>query len=68
MDTIRKARKDRGVTQCELAARLGIDQSTLRRLERGQRSVTVRQLRAIAKALGMRAAELLDEETEQQAA
>lgn len=56
---IRAARKDRGVSQRELARALGVAQSTLSRIERGERRVSVDRLVAIARALGVRPADML---------
>lgn len=57
---IRAARKERGVSQRDLARALGMAQSTLSRIERGERRVSVDRLIAIARALGVRPADMLD--------
>ena len=57
---IRAARKKRGISQRDLARTLGMAQSTLSRLERGERRVSVDQLIEIARALGVRPADMLD--------
>lgn len=57
---IRAVRKERGVSQRELARALGVAQSTLSRMERGERRVSVDRLIAIARALGVRPADMLD--------
>lgn len=57
---IRAARKGRGISQRDLARTLGMAQSTLSRIERGERRVSVNQLIEIARALGVRPAEMLD--------
>lgn len=45
-------REQHGLTQAELAARCGIDQADLSRIERGATSPTARTLQRIAEALG----------------
>lgn len=57
---IRAARKGRGISQRDLARTLGMAQSTLSRIERGERRVSVDQLIEIARALGVRPADMLD--------
>lgn len=56
---IRHARKAAGLTQAELARRAGCDQSEISRLERGERLMSVRMLKAIARALGIPSSALL---------
>lgn len=58
---IRDARRRAGLSQARLAELVGVDQSGISRIERGQRPVTVDMLKAIAAALGIRAARLLDD-------
>jgi transcriptional regulator with XRE-family HTH domain len=48
------------VTQVQLAARLGISQPQLSRIERGERNVTIPAMAAIARALGYRLTVTLD--------
>lgn len=48
---LRRARKEVGMTQVELARRLGITQSMVSMCERGERSLDVVQLRSWCKAL-----------------
>jgi transcriptional regulator with XRE-family HTH domain len=57
---IRDVRLARGVTQTELARRMGISQSSVCRLERPSRNVSVRMLRLVADALDCEVGELLD--------
>lgn len=57
---IRAVRKERGVSQRELARALGVSQSTLSRIERGERRVSVDRLVAIARALGVRPSDMMD--------
>jgi transcriptional regulator with XRE-family HTH domain len=56
-----EARKTAGVTQVELAARLSKPQSFVSKIERGERRIDVLEFCAIAKALGLRPAVLLDQ-------
>ena len=58
---IREARKRAGLTQAALAERIGLDQSGVSRIERGERPVTVDVLVAIARALGVPPAALLED-------
>lgn len=58
---IREARKRAGLSQIQLAELVGMDQSGISRIERGERPVTVDMLKAIAQALGVRPAALLDD-------
>ena len=57
MDTIgerlRRARKDRKVTQVELAGRTGVAHSTVVRIERGQTRPRIETIYAFAEALGV---------------
>jgi len=56
---LREARKRAGLSQGELARRVGIHQSGVSRIERGRRTMTVPQLMTFARALGVRPAALL---------
>lgn len=58
-ETIRAARKKNGISQEALADASYIDRSHLGRIERGERNLTVLNLKKIAEALGVSAAELL---------
>ena len=56
MDIIRaivKARKEQQITQAELAARTGINQGDISRLERGTRNPSLNMLKKLASGLGM---------------
>ena len=53
------ARRDAGLTQVELATRLGRPQSFVSKVERGERRVDVVEFCEIAEALGHDPAELL---------
>ena len=59
-ERIRKARKDSGLTQNQLAARLSISYVNISQLERGERSPSVDTLQKIADALDIPVGELLD--------
>ena len=59
---IRNIRRNRGVSQEELADRAGLDRSYMSGIERGVRNVTVLKLHAVARALKVRVRELLPEE------
>ncbi|EOM75552.1 XRE family transcriptional regulator [Rhodococcus rhodnii] len=58
---IRTERGRHAITQTQIAYRSGFSRSTIRRIERGERAVTVDQLVAIADAIGVKPAELLEE-------
>lgn len=53
-----EAREAAGLTQRDLAARLGVAQSRIGRIESGQRNVSVLELVALARALGREPVEL----------
>ena len=50
---IRRCRMDAGVSQEELAARMGVDQGYVSKLEAGQRNPTITTVANAAKALGI---------------
>lgn len=54
-------RKLRGIDQAAVAAALGVTQSAYSKLELGQTSMTVTQLRMIAESLGLAPQDLLGE-------
>ena len=56
---IREIRKERGMSQTELAWKAGISLITISRIERGERDPHVRTLAQIARGLGVPAFELL---------
>ena len=56
---VRERRKARGLSQEELALEADMKRSYLSDLERGVRNPSVRAVGRLAKALGIRAAELL---------
>ena len=58
---IRDARRRAGLSQQALGERVGLDQSGISRIERGERPMTVDTLKAIASALGVSPAALLSD-------
>lgn len=56
---MQKVRQSIGVTQEELAARLGMHRTYIGLIERGERNPTIRTLYKIAKALKVQASDLL---------
>ncbi len=64
---IKEARKRVGISQAELARRVGLHQSGVSRIERGTRALSVARLRRFAAALGLSPAALLDGDQERAA-
>lgn len=60
LDKLSEIRKRRGLTQSQLAERLGVEQPTVQRWEKGKREPDLGQLQALAGVLGVTAAELLE--------
>ncbi len=56
---VRELRKERGLSQVELAAKVGIDRSYMGFLERGERNPSLEVIAKIAEALGVTPDELL---------
>ena len=52
-DLLRQIRADAGVTQAELATRLGVPQSVISKFESGERRLDILELRQICRALGL---------------
>lgn len=50
---LRKAREEKGLTQTDLAARLGESQSFVSKVERGERRIDIVELRAFCNAIGI---------------
>ena len=48
-----EARRERSMTQADLAARTGIDQADISRLENGSRNPSLNMLKTLASGLGM---------------
>ena len=61
MEKIKELRIERGLSQAKLAARAGVDPSTVNQIERGAREASPTTLRKIAQALDVNLAELLQE-------
>lgn len=59
-DELRKARQQAGWTQEKLAARAGMDRAYISEIERGKVSLSVDRLLRICKAMGVRAALIVD--------
>ena len=60
---IREARKRAGFNQAELGALVGLDQSGISRLERGERPITLDTLRQLARVMNIPLTDLLSDET-----
>ena len=56
---IKKLRARNGLTQDELAERAGLNRTHLYRIETGKQSLTLRTMKIIADALGMRVRDLV---------
>lgn len=56
---VAELRKERGMSQADLAAASGVDRVSISRVERGLQDLGVVRLRALADALACDAAELL---------
>ena len=59
---IKYFRKRQKMTQQQLAERAGLKQVLVSRIERGNRKVTVEELKLIASALNVKVSELLEEQ------
>lgn len=53
IERLRKAREDNGLTQIEIAERLGQTQSFVSKVERSERRIDVVELRAFCGAIGI---------------
>lgn len=53
LEKLRKAREEKGLTQTEVAVRLGQTQSFVSKVERGERRIDIVELRAFCSALGI---------------
>jgi transcriptional regulator with XRE-family HTH domain len=58
MDRVRELRFERGLSQAKLAARAGIDPSTVNQIETGKRSPSANSLNKLARALEVEVADL----------
>ena len=61
-DLIKKARTAAGLTQPQLAEKIGVTQSSISLWEKGHREPALHQLRAIATALGVPIRTLIEQE------
>src|SRR5918995_3326656 len=61
MDQLKRLRAEKGLSQARLAARAGIDPSTVNQIERGAREASPATLRKLAEALDVSIAELLED-------
>lgn len=59
-DAIRLARSERKISQEALADAAGIDRSHMGKIERGERNVTILNVKRVATALGLTVAALTD--------
>jgi len=57
-ESLRRLREEAGLTQTEMARRLGISQPTLNRLENGSQNTTLKTLSQLCRALRCEAGEL----------
>ncbi len=57
---VRRLRKDRGLSQEELAEAAGVHRTYVGMIERGEKNVTIYNIERIALALGVRPGSLLD--------
>lgn len=53
LEQLRKAREDKGLTQTELAERLGQTQSFVSKVERGERRIDIVELRSFCRSVGI---------------
>jgi transcriptional regulator with XRE-family HTH domain len=60
-EKIKALRKEKGISQDQLAELAGLDRVHLNRLESGKQSMTLRTLKLIADTLGVRARDLIGE-------
>lgn len=67
MNKIAEIRKQRGLSQVDLAEIVGVEQPHISRLERGSEAVTLRLLLQVAEALRVDLAELFDDRTQAEA-
>ena len=57
---LREARESAGITQVELADKLGQSQSFVSKYERGERRLDIIQLRTVCQTLGMKLADFVE--------
>lgn len=61
LDRLRTARERAGLTQEDIASRLGVTQSFVSKCERGERRLDLIEVRAWSRALGLRFTEFVEE-------
>jgi transcriptional regulator with XRE-family HTH domain len=61
LEVLRRARKKAGLTQVQLAERIGRTQSAVSKVERGERRLDVIELRILCEAMGVSLAEFVQE-------
>ena len=61
LQTLRQTRIGAGITQVELAARIGETQSWVSMVERGQRRLDLMEVRVICQALGLTLLEFVEQ-------
>src|SRR5215217_5724427 len=61
METLRRLRTEKGLSQARLAARAEVDPSTVNQIERGAREASPATLRKLAAALDVGIADLLED-------
>lgn len=59
LEQLRKAREEKGLTQTEVAERLGQTQSFVSKVERGERRLDIVELRALCIAIGLSLADFV---------
>lgn len=59
MDELRRVRRERGISQAELAVQSGVDRSTISQIESGSREPEFSTLRKLAAVLNVKVGELL---------
>jgi transcriptional regulator with XRE-family HTH domain len=59
-EKVKKARKDKGISQEELAHRAGLNRAYVGYIERGERKPSVDTIASLAKALRIKLSELFD--------
>lgn len=64
---VRRLRTDQGVTQKELATRLGLPQSFVSKIERGERQLQVVELLPLCRAIGIEPCTVLNALAESEA-
>ena len=61
LELLRDARENKGLTQTEVAQRLGQTQSFVSKVERGERRLDIVELRAFCSALGLSLLKFVEE-------